>query len=64
MGFAGRVCIHSTGDAPADQGTATLEPFPGGDFDRDHPVLWHHVRDADPPPTVSRGCATASSSPT
>jgi hypothetical protein len=43
------VCVYSTGDAAVDRGTATLELFPLGDFDRDHPVLWRHVRDADPP---------------
>ncbi|MER5469234.1 hypothetical protein [Streptomyces sp. NPDC002685] len=43
------VCIYSTGDSAVDHGTATLELFPGRDFDRDHPVLWRHVRDADPP---------------
>ncbi|MGW3913433.1 hypothetical protein ACWEBX_18240 [Streptomyces sp. NPDC005070] len=43
------VCIYSTGDAAGDHDTATLELFPRGDFDRDHPLLWRHVRDADPP---------------
>ncbi|MFE4703557.1 hypothetical protein ACFRIC_41540 [Streptomyces sp. NPDC056738] len=43
------VCICSTGDAAAEGGTATLELFPREDFDRDHPVLWRHARDADPP---------------
>ncbi|WP_392961915.1 hypothetical protein [Streptomyces sp. LN245] len=43
------VCVYSTGDAADDHGTATLELFPRGDFDRDHPLLWRRVRDADPP---------------
>lgn len=43
------VCICSTGDAAVEYSTATLELFPGGDFDHDHPVLWRRVRDADPP---------------
>ncbi|WP_369248445.1 hypothetical protein [Streptomyces sp. R41] len=43
------VCIYSTGDAAVDYGTATLELFPRGDFDLDHPLLWRYVRDGDPP---------------
>ncbi|MFD5818429.1 hypothetical protein [Streptomyces sp. NPDC127038] len=43
------VCVHSTGDAAVVGGTATLELFPHGDLDRDHPLLWRYVRDATPP---------------
>jgi len=43
------VCICSSGDAAVVARTATLELFPRGDFDRDHPLLWRFVRDGDPP---------------
>lgn len=42
------VCVCSTGDAAVVSRTATLELFPRGDFDRDHPLLWRFVRDGDP----------------
>jgi hypothetical protein len=42
-------CVYSTGDAAVVSRTATLELFPRGDFDRDHPLLWRYVRDGDPP---------------